>query len=99
MAKLLMVVTGKAFYEMEYRKRLDMQRHMKRCLDHVIESEGSESYVFAIPEGIKVQLFKIEDDGVEELISVDVHYHNENGERIEIEEATSETDQTPDENP
>lgn len=98
MAKLLMVVTGETFYIMSEECRRRNHKYLKKYLEQFANGTGEcSSLTLMMPKDTKVQLFKIEDDGVEELTSVDVHYHNEDGERIEIEEAKD--DQPADKNP
>jgi hypothetical protein len=64
MAKLLMIVTGEAFYEMSDEQRAAISRQLRRHLQMLLDGE---SLALIMPKDTKIQLFKIEEDGVEEL--------------------------------
>ena len=59
-------------------------KQVRKQMRELVDDGSHSASAWFLPEGIRVQLFKVEADGVEELQSIDVHYHDENGNRIEV---------------
>jgi hypothetical protein len=84
MAKLLMVVSVNDDKIGAWAKERELVKVMYDRLGRFIKSTGPCALLFTAPPGTKIQLFKVESDGVEELKSVTVRYEDHEGNEIEV---------------
>ena len=86
MAKLLMVVSVEDDRIGAWTRQREALNAMYKRLEQFLKSAEPCALIFSAPHGTKVQLFKVESDGVEELQSVTVRYEDHNGNEIEVED-------------